>query len=241
MRIGVTETMGSEDKFNKYTDWLKGAADGMECSTLSYKRDNLAEVDACDALLLTGGHDVDPRLYCGPVQHPTIIDVDRQRDSFERKAIDRAIQHHLPILGICRGLQLMNVHFGGTLIPDIQEAGFPNHRNENDTERRHNLIVTEGSLLSTIIGQASGECNTSHHQAVLKPGEGLRIAARSADGIIEALEYEEPKGRNYLLLVQWHPERMSGMKNPFSENIVKSFIAAIQLKQSPTTMKQDLL
>ena len=130
MRIAVTDTLGPEDKFQNYITWLQEGAVQVDCTRVSYRLDNLGEVDSCDALVLTGGHDVDPSLYGDHSYHPTIKNIDRKRDDFERKALDRAFARRLPVLGICRGLQLANVYFGGTLIPDIIEAGFPSHRSD---------------------------------------------------------------------------------------------------------------
>jgi putative glutamine amidotransferase len=229
MKIGVTDTMESEHKFKKYIEWLTNTHPEAECVVLSYKEDNLKLVDECDALLLTGGHDVDPGLYGGMVNHPKIIDVDRMRDDFETKALERALNADLPVLGVCRGLQLTNVVFGGTLIADIEEAGYHNHRSEKEAERRHDLIAERESMLYDITGRISGTINSSHHQAVLLPGKGLKVSARSEDGVIEALEYHEPDKHQFLLLVQWHPERMYDRESRFARKIAEAFLTAVKL------------
>lgn len=229
MLVGVTDTSGSEHKFMKYLDWLKHVRADVDCRVLSYKLDNLSVVDSCEAIVLTGGHDVDPALYGGPSGHPTIVDVDRRRDEFERRIVDRALRRKLPFLGICRGLQLVNVHLGGTLIPDIEAAGYPSHRSQKDAERRHDLVVEPQSTLSSITGGTSGNVNSSHHQAAGDPGTGLKISARAADGVIEALEYDSSGHDPFFLLVQWHPERMSDPDNPFCKNILTSFLASVHV------------
>ena len=238
MVIAISDTLGSEHKFKSYLEWLNppismsGNRGGEQVNavTISYRRDNLNAVRTCDALLLTGGHDVNPASYHGPVHHPKIIDVDRNRDDFERKALDEALREEIPVLGICRGLQLVNVHFGGTLMPDLGDAGYQSHRSATDAvECRHAISVEDESMMHQMTGMKTGEVNSSHHQAILMPGKGLRIAAHSADGIIEAIELEDAGERPFFLMVQWHPERMNDVENPFSKDILKKFLMAAQL------------
>lgn len=224
MTIGVTDTMGSEHKFQKYITWLERPDNPIECKRLSYALDNIHELESCDGLLLTGGHDVDPSLYHGPVGHPRITSTDIRRDSFERKLLDRALERHIPVLGICRGLQLTNVHFGGSLLPDLEEAGYRSHRCEN-WDCRHEIIVEKDSHLSGVIGETIGIVNSSHHQGVDSPASGLRVAARSADGIVEAMELDIP--HPFFHLVQYHPERMEDFENPFSKKLLDRFLQSI--------------
>lgn len=231
MVVGITHTMGSEHKWQKYLDWLHRCDSSIECVTLSYKLDNLSAAENCNAFILTGGHDVDPVLYGGSAHHPKINDVDRRRDDFERNVLDVAFQSKTPTLGICRGLQLANVHFGGTLIPDIEDAGFPSHRSEKDFECRHDLTVEKESMLSAIVECHQGNINSSHHQAVDALGNGLRVVARSGDGIVEAIELEHKTNNPFFLLVQWHPERMNDFVNPFSQKILQRFLVAAQQKE----------
>ena len=225
MRIAVTDTLGSEHKFQKYIEWLGSGGIPVKCMKTSYRLDN--NTDGCDALVLTGGHDVDPLLYGGPMNHPTIVDVDRRRDDFERNVLTQALDRRIPILGICRGLQLANVHFGGTLIADIQEAGYPAHRSESD-DHRHGVSIADDSLLHSIAAVTEGIINSRHHQAVDRTAPDLKIVARSTDGIIEALELAVPAGYPFFLLVQWHPERMSDRDNPLSAKILECFLSSIQ-------------
>jgi putative glutamine amidotransferase len=230
MLIGVTDTLGSEHKFQKYLEWLQQGGKGVRTLTLSYQLDNLQALKQCDGLVLTGGHDVDPALYHGPLQHQTIADVNRRRDDFELQALQYAMNATLPVLGICRGLQLANVFFGGTLIPDLEESGFRSHRSEQDSaERSHPVIVEADSKLFGITNCERGIINSSHHQAARTPGKGLRVVGRSDDGVIEAMELAENGSVPFFLLVQWHPERMTDAGNPFTTNIRKGFLCTINV------------
>jgi putative glutamine amidotransferase len=230
MLIGVTDTLGSEHKFQKYLDWLQHGSKDVKTLTLSYKLDNIEALKRCDGLVLTGGHDVDPALYGGSSQHPKIVDVDRKRDDFEFQALECAMNANLPVLGICRGLQLANVFFGGTLIPDLEERGYRSHLSQQDTmEYSHPVVVEERSKLCEIANCEAGIINSSHHQAALIPGKGLQVVGRSDDGVIEAMELTEHGSIPFFLLVQWHPERMKDAENPFTTNIRKGFLCSMNV------------
>ena len=225
MLIGVTDTLGSEYKLKKYLEWLQRSKKDVHVLTLSYKLDNVDALKLCDGLVLTGGHDVDPLLYHGTRQHQNIVNVDRRRDEFEYQVLDRALNANLPVLGICRGLQLANVFLGGTLIPDLEEIGYRSHQSEKDTmECRHSITVEQCSMLFEMTSIHTGIINSSHHQATLTPGKGLQVVARSDDGVIEAMELVDNGSVPFFLLVQWHPERMNDVENPFTKNILKRFL-----------------
>jgi putative glutamine amidotransferase len=216
MKIGLTDNMGSERKLELYKEWL--GSSGVPCSitTLSYLSGNTSELDSCGVLVLSGGSDVDPAFYGGPARHPSITGVDKQRDEFELHLLREAIAKKIPVLGICRGMQVMNVFLGGTLIPDLEEAGYPSHRSrEEGTACLHSVGVEKESLLSAVAGTASGVVHSSHHQAVGIPGSGVAVSSRSADGVIEAIEVPGAA----ILGVQWHPERMTGT-DPLSRRLL---------------------
>jgi putative glutamine amidotransferase len=223
--LGVTDTMTSEDKYQKYIDWFHTSGVSLEYCRLSYSVDNAKDLDHCDALLLTGGNDVDPTLYGGPIGSPKMKDVDPKRDSFERTLIDSSMKRNIPVLGICRGLQLVNVHFGGTLIPDLEDAGFPTHRSTSRLTVNHEISIEENTNLRRIVGCSNSTVNSFHHQAAGKIGNGLRVTARTDDGVVEAMEYGS--GDQYFILLQWHPERMIGEDNPCSKNILTAFINSV--------------
>jgi len=155
-----------------------------------------------DGLLLMGGTDVNPKLY-GETAQPEVDQPDDERDAAEWRLLDEAMQRDLPILAICRGMQLLNAHRGGTL---IQHLALPKHDTEFEDKGAvaHDVIVEPQSLLAEITGMARLNVNSRHHQAVNRLGEGLRISARdSEDGTIEA--FEHPNQR-FVVAVQWHPE-----------------------------------
>jgi putative glutamine amidotransferase len=227
MIIGLTDTMGAERKWQQYIDWLLRGNPSLRWKKLSYKLDNLSLLKECDGLVLTGGGDVDPVLYGGNVNHPKVYGVDRKRDDFERSAIDVALQSGIPVLGICRGLQIANVHFGGTLVEDLAEHGHPLHETNNEYEQRHDIVVEQNSLLSQTTQRLNGNVNSYHHQAAAEAGKGLRVAARSNDGVIEAMELDTSSAKQFFLLIQWHPERMKDFENPFSHNVLQQFLRAV--------------
>lgn len=237
MKIGITDTMSADYKFRYFIDWLQRSSADVHCLKLSYSLDNYKAVEACDALVLTGGGDVHPDLYGGQSHHPKLDGVDPKRDTFERKIIEYGLRSEIPLLGVCRGMQLINVHFGGTLMPDIEEAGYQSHRGSKDNECRHAVSISHAGFLANISGIESGEVNSSHHQAVLDAGRGLTISARAADGIPEAMEF--PEAKQFFLLVQWHPERMNDYNNPLATSIADRFIQAAGYSSQSKLLTKD--
>ncbi len=181
----------------------------------------------CDALLLTGGGDIHPKHYGREDAIGVMEGINEERDTFEFDVMARAMERGIPILGICRGMQVLNVFRGGAMIPDVQSAGFADHGKGKGTEDRiHEVHIEEGSILAGIVPGRRGMINTNHHQAVDNIGTGLNVTARSTDGIVEALEGEQYP--SFLLLVQWHPERMKDFENPLSQGILMKFINAVE-------------
>ncbi|TAK67905.1 MAG: gamma-glutamyl-gamma-aminobutyrate hydrolase family protein [Bacteroidetes bacterium] len=228
MRIAVTDNMGAEVKFQAYINWLLNGNPNLEWVKISYKENNIHEIDSCDGVLLTGGGDIDPALYGATGIHPKTYSIDVKRDDFEREVIDETLRQEKPLLGICRGLQMINVHFGGTLIQDLDEIGHPNHSTKKEFEQTHGVVIQSEGLLADAVGVLSGIINSYHHQAADTVGEGLNVVARSDDGIIEALELKNGEARPFFLAVQWHPERMSDALNPFSQKILQRFLTEVQ-------------
>jgi anthranilate synthase component 2/putative glutamine amidotransferase len=163
-----------------------------------------AAVRVLDGVLLTGGPDVDPERY-GAQPHPATQDPRIDRDTAELGLLASAVDAALPVLGICRGLQVLNVARGGSLLQHLPEArGHSGHGPEPGVFGWHDVKVESGSRLAEIIGAAGTlRVPTSHHQAIETLGTGLRVGARADDGTVEAVEDPELP---FLLAVQWHPE-----------------------------------
>ncbi len=159
-----------------------------------------------DALFLSGGADIAPKLY-----NEEILDQEWPgeipRAKFEIELLKLAIHQNKPVFGICRGLQLINVALGGTLYQDLgKQCNLDNHRViQGKPTPHHNVTLETGSWLHKVIGDTSIRVNSSHHQAVKTIAPGLKVTAKSEDGIIEGLE---SANLNFLVAVQWHPERM---------------------------------
>lgn len=181
-------------------------------------------LEHCDGLMLTGGNDIDPALYGQTVWNDT-VEPAPERDASEKRLCDLALARNLPILGICRGLQFLNVYFGGTLYQDIptqyetevlHRMAEPYHRSS------HNCLPEMGSPLCELVGAGEIGVNSHHHQAVKAVAPGLAIMGRCGDGIVEALWKPEAK---FLWAVQWHPEKLWDIE-PSSARIFEAFIEA---------------
>ncbi len=226
MILGIADNH-REDLLN-YVNWIERLVPVPEWVRLSHDRANALELEHCDGLVLTGGGDVHPRFYGAPDDGNLTRSVDEDRDQFEVELVRRALEAELPLLGICRGMQLVNVALHGSLVMDLCSSGYQEHGKLGpETDRYHRVRVTQGTVLSEIVSAGSGEVNSSHHQAVDRPGKGLRISATSPDGVSEAAEWEDPGRGPFLLLVQWHPERMKESNSPFSQGILQRFADAV--------------
>jgi putative glutamine amidotransferase len=187
-----------------------------------YVDDTAALLDRLDGLVFSGGPDLDPAVYGAP-RHPELgPDVDRVSDEYELALLAGAAERDLPMLGICRGMQALNVSRGGTLhqhLPDRTELG---HRQAHAPfEPAHTVSVARGSLLQRLSGAIGLEVNSYHHQAIDRLGSGLRVAATAPDGTIEAVW--DPAAR-FCLGVQWHPEVLT--HRPEQAPLFASLVAA---------------
>ena len=163
-------------------------------------------LDKVDGLLLSGGHDVNPRIY-KERNSGKAGNFDNLRDHQEIFMTEYALERDLPILGICRGLQILNVTLGGSIHQDLPSAGFPAHSLNNSlrNEPSHSLKIFEDSPLYEIFKRDEIWTNSYHHQGINELGKGLKKAALSEEGLIEAVYLEDKK---FALAVQWHPEMM---------------------------------
>lgn len=232
--LAITDTMRPPPSFEQYLEWVKRVDPDIETVRLSCTLNNASELERCTGLILTGGSDVHPGRYDREDALPEVEDVIEQRDEFEFALIDKALELGQPVLAICRGMQLFNVFHRGSLIPDIEKAGYPSHRKGPEGMKRHGVRVEPGTQLNSILGTISGTVNTSHHQAVDTVGKGLRVAVRASDGIIEALEWQDHSQHPFFVGVQWHPERMDDIDNPFALNILSRFVEELQHVAQPT-------
>jgi putative glutamine amidotransferase len=158
-----------------------------------------------DALVLTGGGDLDP-LRFGEARHPTVYDVSPARDELEIALTHRALAEDVPLLAICRGIQVLNVALGGTLYQDIpSDLGSPitHSQKERRDQPTHPVKVQEGSRLAAILGRLEVDVNSFHHQAIKDLGPRLMSVGMAPDGVIEAAEVVD---HPFAVAVQWHPE-----------------------------------
>lgn len=226
MKIGLSKANGSPN-YAKYDEWLRAAdpqVETIDLSLLPTHEDAQKVLESCVGLVLTGGPDVHPSRY-GKESELARCQTDAERDELEIALYSKAKELKMPVLGVCRGAQLINVAEGGTLVIDIPDdtKTAQEHARKNDVDAEHPVAVLQGSIITKITGDDEGNINSAHHQAVEKAGEGLYISAVSGDGINEAIEWRDPSGKPFLLGVQWHPERMN-YANPFSINIARHFL-----------------
>lgn len=209
-RIGVTTTPATVDdrpveQVNQtYVDAVVRAGGLPFILPVLDPDDAAAALLALDGLLLTGGGDVEPSLY-GALPVPEVYGLDPARDASELALARAAAGAGLPVLGICRGAQVLNVAFGGSLVQHVPAlTGVDHCLRGRAFELVHGLKIDPTSLLASVVGAASTEVNSLHHQAVDRVGAGLRAVAWSEDDVVEGLESDDVFAR--LLGVQWHPE-----------------------------------
>lgn len=184
-------------------------------------------LDTCDGLLLSGGTDVDPKIF-GEIPHTALGRVDGPRDPFEIALAREAVRRDMPVLGICRGLQILNVALGGTLIQDIPsdvENATVHENGESRTEIAHEVVIEPDSKLVQLLSATRVGVNSFHHQAAKRIGAGLTVSATSPkDRIVEGLEMRD---RKFVVAVQWHPENF-WKTSPVFDGLFSGFIDAAQ-------------
>jgi putative glutamine amidotransferase len=235
LRIALSKISGDYAS-NNYVKFIQKHLPEAECINLYDKP--LSELPAilqsCSGFVLTGGEDVNPARF-GQAEHISLCQIDEKRDTLEFLAIQMADEIGLPILGICRGEQILNVAYGGTLIADIpllhKSDVQVKHKDTANNNLPHPIRLDKTSLLYQITGKLQGEVNSAHHQAIDKVAMGFKASAFAKDGIIEAIERENPKGKPFFLAVQWHPERWQSKY--FADKIGKRFAKAVRKAKIP--------
>jgi len=239
-KIGISFT---KTNFQNYWDWFTPGdlKDDIELIELNFEKNNSEDIYQCDGFVLTGGVDTHPSFYNGKTVYnnsPSTFQI--ERDRFEEKIYRYSQLNKLPVLGICRGMQLINVLEGGKLIQDL-DNGNERHRKE-ESDKIHSIITENDSLLYKVSRSLTGRVNSAHHQAIDPDGIGDNLMVNAYDNddekIIEGLEFRDKTGKAFMLCVQWHPERIKDKEeNPFSENLKNQFLTAIR----ETAMKKLLV
>jgi putative glutamine amidotransferase len=183
---------------------------------------------------------VDPARYAEP-RHAKTKTLDFDRDRTDSTILDHAIAAHKPVLAICYGCQILNVHQGGSLVQDIpaEKSGTDPHgktdlaASGNSKDLEHGATLAASSQLQKLAGATEVRINSSHHQSIDRPGEKLRVTARATDGIIEGVELQSPHG--WVVGVQWHPERMPD--DDFAKKLFADFVGAARKARLETAAK----
>ncbi|CAB3389396.1 gamma-glutamyl-gamma-aminobutyrate hydrolase family protein [Kyrpidia spormannii] len=181
-------------------------------------------LERLDGLMLTGGVDVDPA-YFGEDPARGLGEVCPERDALELALVEAALLRDLPVLAICRGMQVLNVAAGGTLYQDLATQGKNALQHRQRAPRwhgSHRVEIVPGTRLAEILGRSEARVNSFHHQAVRDVAPGMRVAAKSSDGLVEAME---SRRHRFAVAVQWHPEHM-WRKDPAQMRLFEAFVQA---------------
>lgn len=239
MVIGITSTdntslLGITKRHLFYKNWLLRGKSHLEIILLDENLGNFSEVHRCHGIVFSGGvTDIHPKWYGGKENYPlSPTDFNLKRDNFEKDLFETA-KNKIPILGICRGLQFINVLQNGTLVQDLGEPLNSIHRTENSmiADKAHHVRILPNTLLSKIVATDKGKVNSAHHQVISQLGNHLVANAYDEQHeIIEGIEWDDTTRFPFMLAVQWHPERMIRLgeeNNVLSKNIRTAFIDAI--------------
>jgi putative glutamine amidotransferase len=222
-RTTIEELQGRSGAFEKYLRAVREAGGQPVEISLSLPPAKLKQTaESLDGFVLPGSPaDVEPRRF-GSIGHPQNAHPDKRREHTDDGLLDHALASGKPVLAICYGAQLLNVHLHGTLVQNIPSEirnALDHDGGAGRDEALHSIRI-QSSQLAELAGGSSARVNSSHHQCADKPGRGLRVAARTRDGVTEALEWTA--GPGWALGVQWHPERMPG--EPFAVALFRRLV-----------------
>lgn len=195
-------------------------------------------VETIDGLLLTGGFDIDPKFY-GKKPHPKLGIVTLQRDLDEFQLVEKCLERNMPIFGICRGLQLLNVFFGGTLFQHIDaeyKTTIIHQQKEDRNISTHDVVVEKGSKFYSIVGEKKLAVNSLHHQGIREIGKGLKSVAFSNDELIEGIERNDYP---FCIAVQWHPEELAKIGDEPSKKLFQAFIENAKIYREMKRHKKE--
>ncbi len=243
-RIGVPyrtrkeELASGTNKIEKYLAAVREAGGQPVPISLAESRDALAGLaSSLDGIVLTGSPvDVDPSRYGAP-RHAKCAETDDDRERIDFALLKACFATRKPVLAICYGIQSLNVFLSGTLIQDVpSEIGATvvhSDYKEGAPDPLHGIAIEDESRISKMVGSRETVVNSSHHQALLMPGRDLRITARAPDGVIEAVEWMGDE--NWVVGVQWHPERMMG-SDPLTRALFGSLVKEAATRKAPAAL-----
>lgn len=228
--IGILGSVDNERKTNLVYAYVRAVSEAGAIPVILPNCDIEETLDdfcrLCHGFLFTGGGDVDPMLY-GAEKLPACGAIQPLRDQFDFAVFQKVMPTGKPILGICRGIQVINVALGGTLYQDLpseRPSEVKHQQVEEKNAHSHDVLIKRNSPLFDLMGVERLRGNSFHHQAIKTLGQGLTVTAVAEDGVIEAVIYE---GARYLRGYQWHPERLCG-KDDYSHRIFRDFICACE-------------
>ncbi len=208
-----------------YIDWI---SDENTVIIDAYSISNIDSIlDIADGIIITGGEDINPLLYGDTVNLKLCGEINNRRDTLEKKLFDYAFENKVPLIGVCRGMQMINVALGGSLYGDIPLEIGTDVIHRNNGEVMHEIVLTESCPLIFPEGQDTFMVNSWHHQGLKKIPKEIHVVARSYDGLPEAI-YIDDKIHPFLIAVQFHPERL-GSENPIHKRLRKNFYEAIEI------------
>jgi putative glutamine amidotransferase len=230
-KITIALSKANNLESSTYVKWIKNVNSDIEFINMyTLGVDSALKVlDNCSGLLVTGGEDVNPAWYGQISDTITCEEIDYYRDTLEISLIRKAVEKKMPVFGVCRGEQIINVALGGSLFTDIpsQVDSSITHRN-NSWNCYHNVNLVENTLLSELTTNENTKVNSYHHQAIDRIAIDLTVTSYSDNNTVESVEWKINKNKGFLMAVQWHPERLDSVNNNLSLPIVKEFISEIE-------------